>query len=420
MRTRGPLVLLLAVAAVGCHGKDAPRPAPLPTELLTVERKLAPIDVSRLSTDLAPTGPTAPPGPYHRLTAEECHRLACASSSAARLIDVATESQPRRLLDGTPREADELREAAAVQASREARLRTAAAALELYYQLLEAELLSDVLAESQAEVDELVRAGQVAIEEGVPESEQFLTLRRQQIQLRADRAKLQAGIRRLNTELKSLTGLDHLPGSILPADQVTVTPEPLDAEHAVRVGLATRPDLQLIRTLTAGLNARTVDAVRQAVAGLIPPLAAINTATRVLAPGLRRLIPYLTKPDVQAMRAQLTTLYADREREAVRDIRTAVDEWTSQRELVAIATRRVQLESDRVHELTVKREAGMAVEMEYRLSRLELFKAQADLIREAVKWQRADVKARQAMGLLCSGAEACGEVQTPTPRRRSR
>jgi hypothetical protein len=157
-----------------------------------------------------------------------------------------------------------------------------------------------------------------------------------------------------------------------------------------------------------------VDAVRQAVAGLVPPLAAINTATRVLAPGLRRLIPYLTKPDVQAMRAQLTTLYADREREAVRDIRTSVDEWTSQRELVAIATRRVQLESEQVRELGVKREAGMAVETDYRLAWLELFKSQADLVREAVKWKRADVKARQSMGLLCSGVGregvgTCGE-----------
>ena len=103
------------------------------------------------------------------------------------------------------------------------------------------------------------------------------------------------------------------------------------------------------------------------------------------------------------MRAQLTTLYADREREAVRDIRTAVDEWTNQRELVAIATRRVQLESDRVRELEVKHEAGAAVVTDYRLARLELFRAQSDLIREAAKWKRADVKARQAMGLLCGG-----------------
>jgi hypothetical protein len=408
MRTRSPLVLLLVAAAAGCHGTDAPRPVATPTELPTAERRLAPIDVSRLTTDPAPATQTTPPGPYYQLTAEECHRLACAHSSAARLIDVAAETQPRRVLDGTPREADDLREAAAAQASRETRLRNAAAALELYYQLLEAELLSDVLSESQAEVDELVRAGRVTIELGVPETEQFLTLRRQQVQLRADRAKLQAGIRRLNTELKALTGLDHVPGPLLPADQIAVTPEPLDADHAVRVGLATRPDLQLIRTLTNGLSARTVDAVRQAVAGLVPPLAAINAATRVLAPGLRRLIPYLTKPDVRAMRAQLTTLYADREREAVRDIRTAVDEWVSQRELVAIATRRVQLESDRVNELKVKREAGAAVETDYRLARLELFRAQADLIREAVKWQRADVKARQAMGLLCGGAVGGG------------
>ncbi len=409
MRTRSPLLLLLAAATAGCHGAGTPRPpSPAPTELPTVERRLAPIDVSQLTDDPTPTAQTAPAGPYHRLTAEDCQRLACANSSVGRLIDEAARSQPRRLLDGTPRAADDLREAAAAQASREARLRNAAAALDLYYQLLETELLSDVLAESQQQVDELVRAGEITAERGFKESDQFLTLRRQQVQLRADRAKLQAGIRRLNTELKALTGLDSLPGPILPADQIVVTPEPLDADQAVRVGLSARPDLQLIRTLIAPLNARTVDAVRQAVAGLVPPLGAINTATRVLAPGLRSLVPLLTRPDVRAMRSQLTTLLADREREAVRDIRTAADDWLSERELTTIATRRVQLETDRVHELAVKRQAGAAVETDYRLAKLDLSKAQADLIREAVKWKRADVKARQAMGLLCGGNSGAG------------
>jgi hypothetical protein len=410
MRTRC-LVLLFAAATAGCRTAGGPRPAAPapPPELPTVERQLAPIDVSRLPDDPAPLAPAAPPGPYHRLTAEECHRLACANSPVARLIDLAAEPPQRRHpLDLTPRAVDDLRAAAAAQMSREARQRTAAAALDLYYQLLEAELLSDVLAETQAEVDELVRAGEVTAEKGFKESAQFLTLRRQQVELRADRAKLQAGIRRLNTELKAQTGLDAVPGPLLPADQIQVTPEALDPEQAVRVGLANRPDLQLIRTLIAGLDARTVDAVRQSLVGLVPPLGTITAATRVLAPGLRVLIPHLAKPDVESLRRQLRTYLADQEREAERDIRTAIDEWASERELVAVAARRVRLEADRVRELGVKRQAGAAVETDYRLARLDLLKAQADLVREAVKWKRADVKARRAMGLLCGGDGSTG------------
>jgi hypothetical protein len=400
MRTRSPLVLLLAAATVGCHGTASPRPS-VSVDLPLVERQLAPIDVSRLTDDPAPVGATESPGLYHRLSAEEAHRLACAHSSAARVIDVAAASQPRKRFDATPRAVDELREAAAAQMSREARLRTAAAALELYYQLLEAELLSDVLAESRAEVDELVRAGEVAAELGVRETEQFLELRRRQVELRAESARLRAGIRRLNTELKSLTGLEHLPCPLLPADQIDVTPDPLDPEHAVLVGLASRPDLQLLRVLIDGLNARTVDAVRQALAGLVPPLGAINAATRVLTPGLRVFLPYLAKPEVEPLRRQLVTYLADREREAVREIRAAVNEWVSQRELVAIAIRRVRMEEGEVRDLEARREAGAAVETEYRLARLELLSARADLIREAVRWKQADVRARRAMGLLC-------------------
>ncbi len=410
MRTRC-LALLVAAATAGCHAAGGPRPAaPLAApELPTVERRLAPIDLSRLPEDVTQAAPAAPPGPYYRLTAEECHRLACARSAAGRLIDEAAAGPPQHPLDPTPRAVDDLRAAAAAQMSREARQRTAAAALDLYYQLLEAELLSDVLADTQAEVDELVRAGEVTAEKGFKESAQFLTLRRQQVELRADRAKLRAGVRRLNTELKALTGLDHLPGFLLPADPIAVTPEALDPERAVRVGLATRPDLQLIRTLIAGLDARTVDAVRQALAGLVPQLGAINAATRVLSPGLRAFIPHLAQPDVHSLRRQLRTYQADQEREAERDIRTAIDEWASERELVAVAARRVRLESDRVRELEVKRQAGAAVETDYRLARLDLLKAQANLVREVVKWKRADVKARRAMGLLCGedGTAGC-------------
>ncbi len=429
MRTRSPLLLLAAVvpAFAGCRGPaGGPPPPRCVPQLPTVERRLAPVDVSRVGDESSAAQPAPPPGPYYRLTAEECHRLACVNSTAARLIDVASADQPRSLLDFTPRAADDLRRKIAGHMSRDARIRTAAAALDLYYRLLEAELLSDVLAESQSEVDELVRAGEVTAERGFKESAEFLQLRRQQVELRAERAKLRSGVQRLNAELKNLVGLDAVPGPLLPADQIQVVPEPLDPEQAVRVGLATRPDLLLLRDLAAGLDARTVDAVRQALAGLVPPLRAINAATRVLAPGLRSLLPYLSKPDVESLRRQVRTRLADQEREAAKDIRAAVDDWAGERELVAIARRRAELEAGRVRELEVRRAAGEAVEADYHKARLDYLKAQSDVIREAVKWKQADVKARQEMGLLCGGGvggtagcyetEATPRVRLPFPR----
>jgi hypothetical protein len=406
MRNRCRIAVMVAAlcpAALGCHTVAHLVPPPPPPVLPEVDRQLAPPDVSQVTADAAPARPPTADR-YHRLTAEECRLLACSRSAAAAVIDAAAADTVDRglleFLDQTP--ADRLRRTTAAHLSHEARLRTAAAALELYYRLLEAELTADVLARSIAEVDELVRAGRVMIEKGFPESAEHLQLRKQQVELRAEHARLHHGIRRLNVELKALLRIEPTtPGLLLPADQIQVVPEPLDPEHAVRVGLASRPDLRVLRDLIAGLNHRTVEAVRAAVAGLLPPLGAVHKASRVLAPGLRVLIPALAEPDEVSLRRQLTAGLDARERDAVREIRAAVDEWHTQRELVAIARDRQRLAAERARELGVRRAKGASVEAEYRQAVLDQIKADREVIQEAVKWKLADVKARQAMGLLC-------------------
>lgn len=399
------MLWVVALGAMGC--RDLPRAPqrPCPPDLPRTDRVLLPPDVSRVSAD-EDAGSISPPGEtYRRLTAEECCALACEQASVAYLIavTVASDPAPRCNLGGSG-DADRLRKVTAGHMAAEARAQTASAALALYYQLLEAELLTDVLGRTQQEVDELVRANRVVVEAGVPETDAMLQLRKRQIELRVDRAKLQVGIGRLNTELAALTGLYPLEGRILPADQIAVVPDPLDRAAAVRVGLASRHDLWLIRDLLAGLNSGTVGAVRQAVAELVPPLGAITaTTTRVVAPSLRAVLPFLENPDVEAARRQLTAALEGRERDAAKEIEAAVQEWIGQRAIVGITRRRVEAASERVRELTVRKDAGAAVEAEYRTAVLDHLAAEADQVREAVKWKQADVKARLAMGLLCGG-----------------
>jgi outer membrane protein TolC len=98
---------------------------------------------------------------------------------------------------------------------------------------------------------------------------------------------------------------------------------------------------------------------------------------------------------------QLTSLLKDRERDAIKEITSAAGEWTSAREMVAIARKRFQLHHDHVEDLRKKDQAGMGVELEYRKARLEALSAEAELVTEIARWKRADIKAREAMGLLC-------------------
>ncbi len=405
MRTGGWLILVvvaLAPLASGCRTPfhEVPHGPGLPLELPTVERRLTPVDVTQV-VDTLPIRPDAQPS-YHPLSAEKCRQLACEHAGIANLLlQAADDSAQRRSMWFRENAADDLRRNLAVHLSCEARNRAAGAALELYFRLVEAELLSDALTATQVELAELIAAATKASEAGFKESADLLQLRKQQVELRADQARLRTGISRLNAELKALLRLDTTPGNLLPTDSIQVTPEPLDAEQAVRVGLASRSDLHAVQTLIAGLDTTTIGAVRQALVGLVPPLGAVTAASRVLAPGLQSLIQHFLKPEVESLRRQLQGHLADREREVAKDIRAAVDEWTGARDLVAIAKRRLVVETERATELKVKRNAGVAVEADYRRATLDVMRAEADLVREAAKWKLADVKARQAMGILC-------------------
>ena len=115
----------------------------------------------------------------------------------------------------------------------------------------------------------------------------------------------------------------------------------------------------------------------------------------------------MAKAEVAAVRSQIMGLLQDREREVAKEIRTAAEEWTTARELVAIARQRFKLHTANVGDLEKKSKVGQAVELELRKARLELLKAESELVGDIVKWKLADVKARETMGLLC-GTDGCG------------
>lgn len=400
-RVAASLFLGGALLATGCRWLATPvwnSPRPQSTDLPLVERTVPAPDVSATGE---PSAPLPSPG-YYQLSADECRDLACRNSAAANLIEASVVVEPGCLPQFVGRDAvDYLRVTAAEHLSREARNRTAASALTLYYRILELELKADVLANSVAEVDALLKAAALLEEKGFKPADDTHALKKQRVELTGDGAKLRSGIGKLNAELKSLLAIDPgTPGLILPADQVKVVPDPLDPQLAVQVGLANRADLNLIRGVANAVDVRTLVAAKRLLAGMVPILGAVSRPVEE-ASLLSPFVDGMAKAEGCAVRKQLTGLLHDREREAAKDIRMAVDEWTTARDLVAVARKKFELDTQRVDELQKRADLGQAVEAELGKAKLDLLKTESDLVSAVTAWKIADVKAREAMGLLC-------------------
>jgi hypothetical protein len=403
MRAAGILLIGCVLLASGCRWLATPTfhtPAPRPADLPLAERTVPAPDVTGVGE---PSAPVPVPG-YYALSADECRDLACRNSPAANLIESGVIAEPGCLAHYAGRDAvDYLRFTAATHLSGEARNRSAAAALALYYKLLELELKADVLTNSVTEIDSLVKRADEFVEKGFKVPDDLHRLRKRRVDLTGDAAKLRSGIARLNAELKSLLAIDPgTPGHILPSDSVTVVPDPLDPDAAVQAGLANRSDLNLIRTVQNQTDVRTLAAAKRVLFGVSPLLAAVARPAAELSP-LNPFVSGLAKAEGTALRRQLGGLLRDRERDAAKDIRTAVDEWTTARDLVAVARKKFELDTQRLAELEKERAAGLDVEAEQGRAKLELLTSEAELISAVVVWKLADVKAREAMGLLCGG-----------------
>ena len=402
--------LAVGLLLAGCRELPPVPSEPPPPTLPWGERPVQSPDVSRVSyqphTEPMPMAPVA----AMQLSAEECAQLACIHSSTARLIDIAAREPTTSLNFGAMAATDELRHQVSIPLQRFARSETAGAALTLYYSLLEAELVAGRLDALERIVDELIRINETIISSGGDEPDDFDSLRKQHVKLIQQRLKLEASIVELNIELKALIGLDSTPGRVMPTDRIEVVPEPLDATQAVRIALASRGDLQALRILNAGLDAKTFRAVQQVVSGLFPPLGALTVATRVVVPGLQSIFPILADPDVESARRKLQAYLVDRERDIAKQIHAAILDWNTQRDLVGIAKHDFQSETERLRQLTVRRDNGAEVESQWQAARIDTLQAEIELHRATLRWKRADVKLRQLMGLFCLPGRSVGEA----------
>ncbi|MCI0701242.1 MAG: hypothetical protein L0241_09210 [Planctomycetia bacterium] len=351
-----------------------------------------------------PSGvPFRRPAEYRRLTADECRRFAIANAPFADDLDQHPENNPpsHPKLHKNAVERAETSRLVRGHAADELRNRAAGEALEDFYKLAEAEGQFDLLVSAETELRQQLEDALKAEKAGLKDRADIPALRRRLLDLEAQQAKLEAGIGALNASLRARLGLpgnDTLP--LWPADPLRVKPDDVDIERAVVTGLQYRPDLNLLRVLSADGAGDLADAVLTSLNPLLGKLEPENLLRLLLAPLMRDPKRHQASDTERVARA-----LAARERQADAEIRAAAVLLRGHRSAIAARTLEVKQVEAKIEELLIKQKAGLNVTAELATAKLDLYKAKADLLSAVIEWHLTEVKLRQAMGLLVRSHE---------------
>lgn len=409
----GVLVLL-----AGClhHGNAAPRPPRVPPQLPPATRSsIEPEFGPSLPPGLALPNIEPPSSSYRAVTANEARCLAVRASSLGNQFEAEREqtSQSVRSCGHTIRPGAKrasLHAQVLGHAEEEARNQSAALALEAYFRLIEAEGRLDLVRSSLTQVDTLLaRVEEVAKAGQTPPQAEIDALQKQQGDLRANLVQLRIGIEQGNRQMKKLLGLDcdSEDYNLWPSERLTVEPDVIDLHKAIARGLEQRADLRLLRTLLENLSAKTLPEARLVMGGVnlllggTPPGAVGGTLTAIFA--------CLGGQELESVRAQLQTMLDDREKDVRAEIIEKAREVEARLVLILLARQRLEKSQKRVAMILEKIKQGQRVDGDLGKARLEMFKAQGELLQEIVAWEIARVHLFRAQGLLPLGCEP----QTP-------
>lgn len=341
---------------------------------------------------------------YRELQPEQAQCLAAANSTLGNLLSkessmAMTTNTDRRGSPGS--DAPARRDVLACRAVEE-RNRSAATALRLFYSLSEAEANRVWLEKSLAEAKHTVGSLQKVKEQGLPIAAEARAFERQQVELLDQDAQLRSSIDQLNGQLRSLIGLDDDQTPLWPAADLNVTGDPTDVEEAVRVGLANRPDLAMLRMMSGSLDTDTLPAARSGLQQVDPMLGSSGRATRLLS---RKSKETSNAKELPSRQSQLSQLQTDRRRAASEEIRQKARAVDTRVRQVILAEENRKLRQQQLDRLTQKRAADGVTAFEVSKAQLELFRAESDLVSKAVAWKTAQVELKESQGLL---AKECG------------
>jgi hypothetical protein len=418
-----------AVLAAGCH---TPGPVPVRPEVLTVPVELPAVEPVPLHVEprhvpkpdpRVPTGPAPEGTTFRGLTEPACQALAARAAGAANLLD--DENRLPGTRDGCETPATRTRRLVRHFTALELRNQAAGAALERFFQLADAEARSALLRDSLPVLDGQRALAEMAKAAGLRYPLDAADLSRQRSQVLSQLAQADAGVALLNLDLRRRLGLTDAAGERLwPAADFGIDPHPVDADTAVGIALAERPELRAWRALHDGLTPDTLEAVRDQLRGVSPLLGAAVIGEM---PCGARLLLVLGKclgrkppPDPAALaelevrRKQLADLIADRERAVADETRAAAIGMNAQLKQVALARERVDGWKAKWDDAAKQREAKIpGAELAEAQARLEWLRARAEVVAEVMGWHQARVRLKAAQGRLA------GEPAAPGPDHMS-
>ncbi|HEY4313561.1 MAG TPA: hypothetical protein VGN12_29180 [Pirellulales bacterium] len=413
------LGLILVTTVVGCAGSVAHRGRvgagpPTSDSLEVVERGAALVDVERVerlpAVDQQLGYPRAA-GNYHALSKPECQCLAARASKLGNLLDgerralAAREAGKHCSHEDNSLTYDVLRTAAL-----EARNRSSADALSTYYALELNEARLDLLGRSLADVRQTVSGVDRLRQQGLKlplDENQFA---RREIELRDQQVQVEGAVTQFDMQLWQQIGLRPTAPyeRLWPTDDLTALVEPQDIEAAVQFGLATRPELGMLRRLRRNLDEDSLASSRAALSQISPLLGLAPQSSGCdgifgLLGALRKA--HEAKRELPERRRQINQYTNNREQEIAVEIREAA-------EMVDVRVRQIALAKESRDQLAQRRAdvegragAGGATFADSSAARLALLQADGDLLEKVVNWKLALVKLAQAQGVLV--AECC-------------
>ncbi len=281
---------------------------------------------------------------YRCLSARDCQCLAVEASPLGNLLDresqlSSQQASARKIGRNKALQATDLKVQMLTYLAQEDRNRSAARALDAYYNLGEAEAGADILQRSLTQVANALTTARELKAKGLPADD--TALYRQQLDLLVREAHLQVRTQQLNSELRTLLGFEPCPADwqFSPVDAFRVALDPLDPDGAVAFGLARRPELLLLRQLEDELCSGNLDAIGK-------QLQALNAAlgqTPAHCPKLQQLLAKLcgsSDADREVRQQQVSEYRAARERAVAEEIRQAVQTVQGQVEVVILTVQR--------------------------------------------------------------------------------
>lgn len=362
------------------------------------------------------------PHDYRGLSAVECQCLAVEASLLGKLLDRERSTCCLDDLGRNERRARCVQLAVLHLAAAEARNKSAADALKIYYGLAEVESGLDAAEAALAEIDDVqAKVDQLKGQDlTVPfDASQF---DRQRLSLVAKRADLEATRASLNAKLRTLLGFDAPPGAPLlwPDEPLRLTDLALDAESEVAYGLMTKPELAALHRL-ATVNEQDTAAAAKALLGDVHGL--MGVAARSMVRELLNSMLGVTGDEACVRRAQIRALYEGRAKQLAAEVRAAVEAIEARRRQAVAAQRLVESRLKRIDELTQRHETAQASFVELGEARLKLIDERQAVTSAVIAWKRAVVELRELQGALvaecrgglCPTSAAVAEEPVPVP-----